>query len=54
MATRTRRGSGFFLIVPIVGGFLYGLTAGRAIEWTLIGLAVGIALCLIVWLSDRR
>ena len=54
MTKRPRAAGGFFLIAPIVAGFLYGLTAGRAIEWTTIGLAVGIVLALAVWLIDRR
>jgi hypothetical protein len=54
MAIRSPAAGGFFLIAPIVGGFLYGLTAGEAMAWTFIGLLVGLGLALIVWLIDRR
>lgn len=54
MASRSPAAGGFFLIAPIVAGFLYGLTTGEAMAWTFIGLAVGLGLALIVWLIDRR
>ena len=54
MASRSPAAGGFFLIAPIVAGFLYGLTTGEAMAWTLIGLTVGLGLALVVWLIDRR
>jgi len=54
MNKKTPAAGGFFLIAPIVAGFLYGLTTGEAMAWTFIGLTVGLALALIVWLVDRR
>ena len=54
MANRPRAAGGFFLIVPIVAGFFYGLTTGQAVGWTFIGMLVGLALATIVWLLDRR
>jgi hypothetical protein len=54
MARRSPAAGGFFLIAPIVGGFLYGMTTGEAMAWTFIGLLVGLSLALIVWLVDRR
>ena len=45
---------GFFLIVPIVIGFLWGVPAGRSMEGALIGLGIGLALAVLVWLIDRR
>ena len=54
MAKRNHAAGGFFLIAPIVAGFLYGLTTGEAMAWTFIGLLVGLVLALIVWLIDRR
>lgn len=51
---RPSAAGGFFLIAPIVAGFLYGLTTGEAMGWTFIGLVVGLVLALIVWLVDRR
>lgn len=54
MASRSPAAGGFFLIAPIVAGFLYGLTTGEAMAWTFIGLAVGLGLALLVWLIDRR
>ena len=45
---------GFFLIVPIVIGFLWGVPAGRSMQGALIGLGIGLALAVVVWLIDRR
>ena len=45
---------GFFLIVPIIIGFLWGVPAGRSMQGALIGLGIGLALALAVWLIDRR
>jgi len=45
---------GFFLIVPIVAGFFWGLASGRAMQGALIGLGVGVVLALIVWAVERR
>ena len=44
---------GFFLIVPIVAGFVWGLGSGRAAQGVLIGLGIGLVLALAVWLVDR-
>ena len=54
MTHRPARAGGFFLIAPVVAGFLYGLTTGEAMAWTFIGLGVGLVFALIVWLIDRR
>ncbi|QIK96296.1 hypothetical protein G7076_07405 [Sphingomonas sp. HDW15A] len=54
MANHSPAAGGFFLIAPIVAGFVYGLTTGEAMAWTFIGLIVGLALALIVWLVERR
>jgi len=54
MTRRSPAAGGFFLIAPIVAGFLYGMTTGEAMAWTMIGLVVGLALALIVWAVDRR
>lgn len=53
MTTPTPMAGGFFLIMPIVVGFLWGIVSGRAMQGALIGLGVGLALALIVWLVDR-
>lgn len=44
---------GFFLVVPIIAGFSWGLATGRAMQGTLIGLGVGIVLALVIALIDR-
>ncbi len=44
---------GFFLILPIVIGFLWGLTGGRAMQGAVIGLAIGLVLAFVIWLIDR-
>ena len=53
MTTPTPLAGGFFLILPIVIGFLWGLTSGRALQGAIIGLGVGLVLALSVWLVDR-
>jgi len=45
---------GFFLILPIVVGFGWGIATGRAMQGALAGLGVGLILMLIVWAIDRR
>ena len=54
MNKRSTQAGGFFLILPVVAGFFYGLTTGEAMGWTFIGLLVGLVLATIVWLADRR
>ncbi len=54
MTPPTPMAGGFFLVVPIVAGFGWGLASGRALEGALIGLLVGLALALLVWAIDRR
>ena len=44
---------GFFLILPIVIGFVWGVATGRAMQGAIIGLGVGLILALAVWLFDR-
>ena len=44
---------GFFLIVPIVAGFIWGIGTERAMQGAIVGLAVGLLLALLVWLVDR-
>ncbi|MEO8617983.1 MAG: hypothetical protein ABI412_01335 [Sphingomicrobium sp.] len=54
MTNRPQAAGGFFLIVPIIAGFGYGLSVGDASYWTVIGLAIGVALALLTWALDRR
>lgn len=54
MTQRSPQAGGFFLILPVVAGFAWGLATQRATEGAVIGLAIGIALALIVWAVDRR
>ena len=44
---------GFFLIVPIVAGFIWGIGTERAMQGAIVGLGVGLVLALMVWLVDR-
>ncbi len=53
MTTPTPMAGGFFLILPIVIGFLWGLASGRAMQGAIIGLAIGIVLAFVIWLIDR-
>ena len=53
MTTPTPTAGGFFLILPIVLGCGWGRISGRALHGAIIGLAVGLALAVVVWLVDR-
>ena len=53
MTTPTPKAGGFFLIVPILAGFLWGLTSGRAMQGAIVGLGVGLVLAILLWLVDR-
>ena len=53
MTSRDPWAGGFFLILPIVVGFSWGLATGVAMKGALIGLAMGIVLAFAVWLLDR-
>lgn len=53
MTTPTPMAGGFFLILPIVVGFGWGLTSGRALQGAIVGLGVGLVLAAIVWAVDR-
>lgn len=44
---------GFFLILPIVAGFIWGLGDGRAMQGTLIGFGIGLVLAILIWVVDR-
>ena len=54
MDTRPSAAGGIFLMAGFVGGFFYGLHAHDVVRWSLIGLAVGALLAILVWLKDRR
>ena len=53
MTQPTPMAGGFFLVLPIIAGFLWGLGSGRAMQGAIVGFAVGLVLALIVWLVDR-
>jgi hypothetical protein len=54
MARRNTAAGGFFLILAIFGGFIWGLMSGLPVHGAIIGTLVGIVLALGVWLLDRR
>ena len=54
MRRPTPMAGGFFLVVPIIAGFFWGLASGRAMQGALIGLGIGLVLALAIWLLDRR
>ena len=54
MARRNHAAGGFFLILAIFGGFIWGLMSGLPVHGAIIGTIVGIVLATIVWLVDRR
>ena len=53
MNTPNPMAGGFFLILPIVVGFLWGVASGRAMQGAIVGLGIGLLLALVVWLIDR-
>ena len=53
MSHPTPMAGGFFLILPIVVGFLWGVATGRAMQGAIVGLGIGLILALAVWLFDR-
>ncbi len=53
MSTPTPLAGGFFLILPIIVGFLWGLTSGHALQGAIVGLGIGLFLAAGVWLIDR-
>ncbi len=54
MARPNPHAGGFFLILPIVVGFAWGLATDRAMQGAIVGLGIGLILALIVWAIDRR
>ena len=54
MRTPTTHAGGFLLILAIFAGIGGGIAAGQLVLGSLIGLAAGIALAVIVWVIDRR
>ena len=54
MDKRPTAAGGIFLLAGFVGGFFYGIAAQDVVRWSLIGLAIGVALAVLVWLKDRR
>jgi len=54
MKTRTTHAGGFFLILAIFAGFVWGLMSGLPVHGAILGTLVGIVLAIIVWLVDRR
>jgi membrane associated rhomboid family serine protease len=53
MKSPTPLAGGFFLVLPIVVGFAWGLTEGRAMQGAVAGLCLGLLLAALVWLIDR-
>ena len=54
MQRRPTHAGGFFLILAILGGFLWGAMSGVPLFGALVGTAIGTVLALVVWLLDRR
>jgi divalent metal cation (Fe/Co/Zn/Cd) transporter len=53
MARRNHAAGGFFLIVAILGGFVWGAMSGLPVHGAIIGTGVGIVAATVVWLIDR-
>ena len=54
MDKKSSAAGGIFLLGGFVGGFFYGLVAQDVVKWSLIGLAGGALLAILIWLKDRR
>lgn len=53
-APRRPRSAGMFLALSIIAGVVIGTLRGEPSAGFLIGLGVGIAIAVLVWLVDRR
>jgi hypothetical protein len=51
---RTPKAGGFFLVAPILAGFVIGLATGDAMRGVVIGTTAGIIAALAIWLIDSR
>ena len=54
MARRNHTAGGFFLVLAIFGGFIWGLMSGLPLHGAIVGTLIGAVLAIIVWLIDRR
>jgi membrane associated rhomboid family serine protease len=54
MVRRNHTAGGFFLVVAILAGFVWGAMSGLPVHGAIIGTMVGILLAVVVWLVDRR
>jgi hypothetical protein len=54
MARRNHLAGGFFLILAIFGGFIWGAMSGLPVHGAIIGTLIGIVLAVAVWLFDLR
>ena len=54
MQRRPSHAGGFFLVLAIIGGFVWGAMSGMPVFGALVGTGVGIVAALLVWLLDRR
>ncbi|WCT74099.1 hypothetical protein PQ455_02385 [Sphingomonas naphthae] len=52
--TSPTRGAGFFLAIGAIGGAIIGGRMHQATIGLLTGIAAGIAVCVALWLVDRR
>ena len=54
MQKRAPFAGGIFLFLGPVFGALYGIGRGEPILWMLYGFGAGLAIAILIWLSDRR
>lgn len=54
MDARPPAAGGFLIALGLLVGGAIGLVRGNSSLWLLIGLAVGVAAALAIWLIDRR
>lgn len=54
MQRRSTHAGGFFLILAILGGFIWGAMSGVPLFGAMVGTAVGTMVAVVVWLLDRR
>ena len=48
-----KQSGGFFIMAAILIGFVWGIFAGDALKGVVIGSAVGVAIAVLIWISDR-
>jgi len=54
MQGKASRAGGFFIVIAILAGAVWGISAGNPMKGVLAGTAIGVAIAVAIWLLDRR